>query len=346
MLKDAKNFQGINTAFDMKAITGAVDMLQSPLNTQGVEILKLDSDMGHIKQARIRYAQRHKKANVGSSAINICAAGEEPLYKEKTVDIDSTVAYGNIDFSADVVRQMCNDPKMWMQENLQSAVNAATEKLNDDIIAKLELAAGVNYSVDGKVNAGTSREINLLTSAGDPNYKGWVKIKQDFKNNQLKGTPMIIGNGNWDTYIELSQAACCNSAIPFNQAILATGAAYFQDQSIDTIIGANEGLVLAPGAAQLVTFNRNTIKLAMFNDAKNYNGFYLDPNTGLNWDLQFKWDECTNTFKMNVSLDYTVFDTFAADSFGAASSPVPSPSDVDPLYGMRGIFKYEAKTAS
>lgn len=344
VLERAKAYQGENYAMNLGLKTGALDYMFSPLNYQGgVQVSGLSVPGEKLKKARVVYntsALRADSVLSGTDAENagLCDSATEPTPNEVIVDIDDAVAINPIEFSHAKLMQYCEDPDMFMREHLLDRLKAAREELDALVLNDLEAAAGANYGEDGvNTAAGATKDIDVLTADGLPNYPGFSKIIGDYENNLLTGIPAVIGMGKFAEFYRLQKLACCNSATPFTQSVEETGVAYFKDQLAPSELGAaDEVLVVAPGAAQIITFNEND-KLNM--DTQLVKHIVMpDPVYGdaLMWDIDFKWDECNKKAIWFARVYFTTFTTFQADSFASGA----------PRDNMTGIFLYSANKAS
>ena len=335
---EMENYQGMNYAFGLEKKNGALESILHPVNLSnaGVSILPLSDSNGKIKKARVVYKQRSPEADAvtGTAAQNagVCDTNQDKEPRESIIEIDNAVSMAQpLGFTEAKLRQYCENPQMFMQEWLFDQLRAMRARLNQDILTQLQTSAGKNNREDGG-SVPAVPPIEVLTSTGLPRYQGFDEIVGDYENNELNGFPIIVGQGNFNKFIRLQNLSCCNASTPFDVSVQQSGVAFFLDQHANTTLGANEIIVYAPGAAQLVTYNENR-HVTKPPTADNQNIVVPDPvQPGLNWDLDFRWDECAKEYQWFARAHYTVFTTFQNDSFPSA----------DTNFGMTGIFRYLA----
>jgi hypothetical protein len=183
----------------------------------------------------------------------------------------------------------------------------------------------------------TKQLLGTVNSQKVPLFGNYSEIILDYQNNQLNGVPAIIADGLFWQFTTLAQLACCNATIPYDNAIVTSGAAIFIDQAASKVMAPNTILVAAFGAANLLWFNENhNINIST---PTQQHIVVPDPvYPQLSWDLDFVFDECTKSWIFKIGAWVDTFNSFQADSFG--SDPSVSPDCHDDLEGMTGIFCY------
>ena len=139
---------------------------------------------------------------------------------------------------------------------------------------------------------------------------------------------MMIGSGNFDLYAKTQQIACCNSTTGTDLAQW-VDYQYYNDRFVEGIVGANHFLVLAPGAVQLVTWNKYVGDYAKRNDVFEH-GTLTDPFSGLTYDLKVHYDDCIDQYVIKFQLNWTMF-FIPANAFSAG----------DDLFGVNYTFDFE-----
>ncbi len=333
-----------NYAFNLGRKTGMLDFLTNPVNGS----IKLDlnnTQMGKkYVETKLVYKQRTKPCEIltDTEVGDVCDTATEPAEVSVNATITKRVGTRPKKFSNAKMINICQDTMGFVKEYLVSDMRALREKVDEITLALAEAGAGKNYEFDGTTTAaGASKSVNILKTVNGlqvPDYAGFLYVKEDYENNQLNGYAHVIGQGNLSRFMDLAQYSCCNASnVSYDAAIAKAGVAYYMDQAANSVLGANEFLVLAPNVTHLLWFNENNN--IGINTPIAQHIVVPDPvYPGLKWDLDFKWDECDKAWIYKLSAWFDIFNAIQADAFGDDSTD--SPDCNDELIGMTGIFKY------
>lgn len=351
--KEAETLIGENYAYNLRRKTGALDFITSPENG-GVDASLISYDDGRkIATLKILYDQRTKPCQISSNCDqNVCDDGATPLRKQFITEISGCVKTPVRKYSNDDMVALCKDTRAFMRDRGLSDLRAAHEHLSERVLAELDNQIGTNDEWDGtSTAAGQYKPIQLINSAMDeqrvPLPGNWAEVMLDYENNQLTGTPAVIGQGNLQMFYKLHGYSCCNATTPYGEANIEGDARFYLDQAANTVLGPNQFILAAYKAVHLLTFNENrNINISTPIQAHTV---IPDPfGYPFDWNLDFYFDNCTKTWKSMYSLTYGFFNIFQADSFAASgedSSPDVSPDCADSLDGMLGVFGYTAVAA-
>lgn len=351
--REAETLAGENYAYNLRRKTGALDFITSPENG-GVDASLISYDNGKkVATLKVLYDQRTKPCQISSNCDqNVCDDGATPLRKQFTTEIASCIKTPVRSYSNEDMVALCKDTATFMRDRGVSDIRAAHEYWDERILAELDNQIGVNKEWDGTTtSAGAYKDIQLINSALDeqrvPLPGNWAEVILDYQNNELVGTPAVIGQGNLQMFYKLHGMSCCNSSTPYGAANIDDDARFYLDQAANTVLGANKFILAAYKAVHLLTFNEN--RNIMINDESQVHTVIPDPfGYPFDWNLDFYFDVCTKTWKSMYSLTWGIFNIFQADSFAASgedSSPDVSPDCTDRLDGMLGVFGYHATAA-
>jgi hypothetical protein len=350
MLAYMRDIVGKNYAFDLSSKTGTLDFLTSPAGG-GAKI-----DLTSVQQGKkyhtvkVHYKLRTKPCEIltDASVGDICDTPSEPAELSTTISITHRVGTIPKKFTNDKMINICQDTQGFINEYVLSDMKAMRQKANEVLLAELDAGSGRNHTFNGtEVAEITNKTLQLLgtdstTGTKVPLFANYSEIGLDFENNQQLGTPNLIGQGILHQFMTLSKFSCCNAdGVAYDSAIATAGSAMWLDQSANKILGANEFLVVAPGVASLLWFNR----FRNVNIVSPILSHIVLPDPvypGLAWDVTFKWDECEEAWLYNLKADFDLF-TPPTDQFG--SDDLSSPVCEDDLVGTTGIFKYRATSA-
>lgn len=352
IVKQAADLAGQNYAFKMGRKTGALDFITDPENGAVDAELLTWNQRTKIGKLKILYKQRTKPCEIltGDDAMeaNVCDEGSTPQIKEAFVDLEDRIATPVRDFTNDDMVVICEDTEQFINQFLLSDLRAAREKFDEILLAEMASMVGPARHWDNTVTAaGNYKNKQLLRLDGgqyiplDSNYTDFLS---DYQIMQFAGTPAIIGGGYFDKFIKASNMACCNGTTPYESAIEgAQGLAFYNDPMANPILGGNRIIMSTYDILHLVTFNENrnininsdTVKHIVIDDPAGY---------PFQWNLDFKWDECTKTWKFMYSMYYKLFNVFQPDSF-KGNSPAVSPACIDENYGITGVWGYNVTTS-
>jgi len=351
--REAETIAKENYAYNLKRKTGALDFITSPENG-GVEASLISYDGGRkIARLHLLYDQRTKPCQIITSCTdgNICdTPGTTPVRKEATITIANCLktpvrAYNNNDMVA-----LCKDTQAFIKDRMMNDIRAAHEAFSERILQVLDDQIGTNDEWDGTTTAaGQYKDIQLLaTESGQriPKPGNWAEVLLDYSNNQLTGTPAVIGQGNIEMFWKLHGMSCCNSTTPYGEANISGDARFYLDQAANSVLGANKFILAAYRAVHLLTFNEN--RNINISDGTRQHIVIADPmGYPFDWNLDFYFD-CDKIWKSQLSLTWGTFNVFRDDSFAADNedtSPDISPDCSDSLDGMLGVFGYNATAA-
>ena len=188
-------------------------------------------------------------------------------------------------------------------------MNAVNTALNKDLLAKQALnfgnfADGTNVKSLKLLEDGTNASRGIATA----------QMRHEYDKASASGAPIIVAGGNFDLYAKMNQIACCNDlGIDLSRW---TDYQYFYDRFVDAQVGTNDMIVLAPGAVQLVTWNKYVGEYAKRNDVFEH-GTLTDPFTGLTYDIKINYDDCKDRWTIQFGLYFKLVhlpsNAFAAD---------------------------------
>jgi hypothetical protein len=353
VLTNAAKYAGPNYAMNLERKLGALDFILDPSN--GSIKTELSQKGKNKVRGRVTYKQPTKACEIldGADAQNtgICDDAIESEEKEVDVELDDAIATKPRAFTADKFHAICQDVDSFIQEYLNSDLRAARERLDEKILAKLAVDIGKKYRQNGdEVAADVYTDVALLHTVNGQsvpligNYQ--ENLLLDYSNMKFSGIPALIGQGNLQAFVGLASMSCCNSTTNYDMAVAGANAAIFIDQAANSVLGAaNRFIMAAFGASHLLWFNKNRAMGKPNNDLVRHI-VYPDPvYPGLNWDLDFKWDECDEVWTYQFSASFDVFNVFQPDSFSSGGEGT-SPTCDDDLLGVTGLWGYRATKTS
>ena len=333
---------GLNDPQTKQTPVGATVALSQPEN-QSAEILSVygGNKTGQAKQVRVKYLPRMTKDQVKTTAD--CVAGDPVEYVEDDTLLDIYVQ-ADISLGMDEIRVFCEEASTAVSglpvpynlkeisKRILNVQNALRTKINDAVVTKLKNGFGVNVTT----GVATTTSIPVISNgatgivAGAPVLAGFQTLLSDFTNNELYGTPIIIGKGNFEKFdLATNKYGLQNSGIDFSN--IDQDYKFFVDKAVNTIVGANQLVVMGEGSAQFMSWNKYVGKYAgTFGSATMFTiPDAIVPN--LMYDAKFEFDTCTDTFLLRLSVNAGVY-IVPTDAYGT----------YDDLAGSNGLLRYTA----
>ena len=354
--KEAETLAGENYAYHLKRKTGALDFITSPENG-GVDASLISYDQGRkIAELKVLYDQRTKPCQISTNCDqSVCDTASTPVRKQFLTRISNCIKTPVRIYTNDDMVALCKDTGAFMRDRGFNDLRAAKEVFSERILATLDSEIGTNFEWDGTTTAaGQYKDLQLINSSLNeervPLPGQWAEVLLDYQNNQLNGTPAVIGQGNLQMFYKLHGMSCCNASTPYGEADVASEARFYLDQAANTVLGPDKFVLAAYKAVHLLTFNENRNIVGMgTNTAGVYSIVVPDPHGyPFDWNFDFQYDICAKAWKSMFSIVWGTFNVFQADSFSASgedTSPDTSPDCSDELDGLTGIFGYHATAA-
>jgi hypothetical protein len=320
--QDLINVAGNNAPALKRDRTGYLDALVSEENRSGVEMIQVPTN-GKYRAVQINYIQRGVEADVNLTCTNDCAGSIEKAPLETVVNITNCLETKGLIFNDDEMRKLCEQDSVYVANVVMSQMNAINVALNKQLLAKQAL----NF---GKFLDGTAlKNVKLFEDTTNAARAiAMANIRHEYDDAGAVGSPLVIGGGNLDLYAKVQQIACCNSTTGTDLSRW-TDYRYYNDRFVEGVIGANEFIVLAPGAVQLITWNKYVGSYAKRNDVFEH-GTITDPFTGLTYDLKVHYDDCADQWVIKFFLNWEPW-FIPANAFQAT----------DDLFGVNYSFNFK-----
>jgi hypothetical protein len=322
-----------NNPMTRRSYLGYLEALRSPMNMAGVEIMPVQ-DGTKEKTVRIAYNQRVIENEVDTSESTDCTPPRYPDFLETEFEVDQFVQH-EFGLNQREATKIClgGDNNGLINRFMLQAFDALNRKINRTILTTQTSNFGFNYG--NSPGSAATKSINVLVgSTGAPLATGIQTLKQDYYElNQYEGTPLIVGQGNIMKYYDTIATGCCNQdGVDMGAYAAKYGAAFFLDTMVESVVGTNQFIVLAPGMLQFVQRNRYvSYNAGQMGTA--FNTTVTDPRTGMTYDMKLDVDGCNEKYYIRISLN-----------FGLWYQPTNTFHQDDPLYRTNGSLRYTAAT--
>jgi len=286
---------GTNAPALARQKVGTIDGLMSDVNRAGftAEIVPTN---GKFRAVQINYIGQACDGDVVTSCAANCNDEVEPAPQEQLITEFSCAKY-KMAFDENEMRKICEADNIWVAQNIMRAMNAINVSVDKAMIALLNTNSGGLSSGPGSLS------IPFFTTAGLPNPMAWAQILSEFDAQGASGAPIIVGGQQVDLYAKAQSIACCNTVAGMDLSQGAGTAFFYSDPSINTVASATTAYAWAPGAVQMVTWNKYLGDYAKRNDSFEH-GTIVDPFTGLVYDLKTSYNDCTEKWYVELALNW------------------------------------------
>lgn len=312
--------EGCASAGNITTPVGLMQFLLSPINANSVEF---ESD-GKLRPINVTWSWRSTVDQV-SSTYDPCATGDRPVHRSFQVNPDLTSSISKT-FDEEEMRRLCGQMSPYMASEINNMLDAIRVDVNTKIHTQLVAVTTPLYG------GGAPATVDLFIGTA-PNSGAHVE-DIDYVTNSLmeisgQCTPALIGDGDLRLATKALSYGCCNDrGVDISQ--MRGEYMFFKDKQAGPVHTNNTFLAVAPGALQLITWNRNKGEYAgVPRGGKIERTMLTDPLSGLDLDLDILHDECERTYTITLTTYYTIL-WIQDDRY--------NPSDA--LAGTKGFIKF------
>lgn len=272
----------------------ALNLLQSPINTNGVLQTTVAPGGAKKRIAKTVYAPRVREADISTSVAFNCTSSNEAGQLEQTCEIDETAGVF-VDEKIDRVAlaDISEDNESYIAGRVLALMDAAARKMETEVHTKLAAALGKFPDNDTSTDANDILKTvsTLVTSTDNTSLDA---IEEIHYTRQLVGLPRVftIGDNLLTKYFTRLDAGCCADSYAVNFADFPglNGLIHLHSNRTAAALGADEFFIYFPGAAHIVSFNRfegpNRIEDNSYKQMTLANPIF----PGLNFDVTMKED--------------------------------------------------------
>ncbi len=230
-------------------------------------------------------------------------------------------------------------------EEILAHANIVLRAINVDLVTEAATQFGENVIT----GSNAARTINIAPTPTVDLDAGIVQLLRDIQENEICGDPCIVGGGFLQGYNIAQQIACCNSAgMDFSRLGLPR---FYNDKDTQTIWGANQFAVLAPGSVKFISRNKYVGPYAgekggsiFFTLRLPVNEFGCAPECldELVFDVQMRYIDCPTSVTINGSA-ITVnrgWQFIISKDYGLWVQPDDAYAATDPLVDTNGFLRY------
>lgn len=256
----------------------------------------------------------------GSCEDNVCDTAEVVEPKAIWFNITECTASKVFAVNAENIRQV--DAQEWdfnevAMNIMLSHLPAFRLKLAKAMITKAYALAGQH--ADGNE---THQVVNLTTAAGRVNPMGLFGMQQEYDDLGLN-EPRVLGGGDFFDVAKLTEMGGLNDDGIYINRLTNTNVYYdngLQGKLFNDLVNGNWGLSVSDEVFKMVTYSRNAgqfrtdlgspddlATLRRQSTIGSIHGTFLDEATGLIYDYDAKYDDCTDQWKFQWRLEWDFF---------------------------------------
>lgn len=353
---------GSNSPMRKLQVAGFLRMLMCCQDSPA-SILNDPYSSGHNRPATVKYRQR-PLPSITQTTDN-CDIDAIPAYSEWNIP---SLTHRQISFflADETVRQYCIDasamqtmgtpPTRVMAEVYDTFVeyaNTLMRAINQDLVADMSTEFGENATNgdDGGtlINFNTSGDTLILTN-------GLIQMMRDIEENEICGTPCLVGGGLWSAQWMAQALACCNSAgINFGNAALPE---LFFDKDTQSIWGANSAGLFAPGSVKFISYDKYVGEAWAGMKGSSFFTNVLFPVQEFNcptdcldqlsFDVQLKYIDCPGEYDVNGTPTQLGrgWQVILSKNYALWVQPTTGYASGDSLADTNGTIKYFASNTS
>lgn len=316
-----------------------------------------DKATGTRRPLTVKYRRRPTVADV--SDTDTCDIDRIPGYLEWTIP---NLGYKSYAFYLpdDMVDQYCNDavatqpfgrpPTSVMHEvydNILEAANAVLAAIDQDLVTQAATQFGENVTT----GYATGKVINIPRNGNEFVLdNGIIEMMQDLQENEICGTPCMVGAGLYAAWDKAKQLACCNAG-GMDLSKVAPDKFFF-DKNTTAIWGLNSVGLFAEGSVKFIGRNKFVGSFAGYKGGSYFATFALPVEEfGCNldnclrdliFDVQIKYLDCPQTVDVNdvpteVDRGWLVI---VSKHYGLWIQPTTAYASGDELENTNGTLKY------
>ncbi len=235
-------------------------------------------------------------------------------------------------------------------DEVLASANVVMKAINTDLVT----LAVTQFGENAVTGSSAVRTLNIAPTPTVDLNAGILRLLQDIEYNEICGEPCIVGDGNIVAFQMAQQIACCNSA-GMNFANLSTPRV-FRDKDTQTVWGANQFAVLAPGSVKFISRNLYTGSQAGTKGGSTFftlrlpvNEFGCAPECldDLVFDVQMRYFDCPETVTINGSATTLPrgWQFIISKSYNLWVQPTNAYAAGDPLADTNGFLRYALTNA-
>lgn len=303
---------------NLRQPTGALNAVLSPQNKSEAKAQFLTED-GKTKKYNLTYVPRNCPTPVVCGSADICTDGTAaPNLTTTTLTVSKCYSLPVFNCTAVQFRDLCNfSTNQYFAKLVQGQMDALVRRINQDVLTTI----CANIGCFGAVTATTEKALTLLDgTTGAPKWTVDVDIMEEFQNNGIMDTPLLIGNNVLTKFAKgYNNGTGTDSGV--NMGSMTRFPAFYDNQlqSVCPPASLSTMLAIAPQVVHFFNYLDNAgdfqsnidVSSASFDPTSMiqdqstfFHGVLQDPKTGLMFDFDGEYVSCSKKWRFKISTNY------------------------------------------
>lgn len=309
-----------------RSSVGFLDGVYSSYNMAGINRLPIVNGDGTVREVELNYVQRPPTSDFSDSNDNSACNDTkryEPLVtiERELYPLESPVWQVAESEFHNICMMSISE---WRQRIMSSLMDPFMQALDERIITQMAANFGNFYGT----GSNAARNVNLINNQG-PNVYGFMQLKREYRKINGVGLPIIVGTDAVLDYMGMVKEGCCND-LGLDVSRSNGQAIFLWDENVPRILGAEQFIVMSPGAVQLVVYQRNQGQFEKFGDEFAFTTVE-DPGTGIRFDIEVVYDKCARAYNTLLRAQWGLF-VLPPDMYAPGS----------PMDGVNGTLRFRA----
>lgn len=261
-------------------------------------------------------------------------------YAQKGFSVDENAMRAFCDF--DVAKENFYGAQIphFLFTTILSEMDGLRQAINYELLTIQAASVGINVDTGNNL----AKDVPIIVTTAGPAQgslvaEGMAEIGNDYGfTNLQQDTPLIVHGSLVNKARLVSKFGCCNLYGTNVAELMNNGYLFYPDNQVDTVLGADKFLVIAPGSVKLVTYNDHVGGFGGQKESGSFKTIIADSIfPDLKYDLTVFYKDCANGGTSNGEYHVIVgvhYDLFVMPSNAYAVT--------DPLSGVNGTFLYRA----
>lgn len=264
--------------------TGAIEYLMSDVNTSGFLQVQTNPSANKKRQVDLIYSPRILASELGSSGTATCDStnliGERTeSYTAPTQATDYAFGFNYSDLNA-----RCEADELYLSKKIMQVMNSIVRSMEAKTLADLILLKGSF----GPNEADVTSDIKTVTTSvsADPSKGNFLEeiwyagVNAGYESNVF----VLAWNELLKAAKRLDATCCADNGLNLADLKTATGVSIIPTKGVEAVTAPNGFIMLAQGAAQLLTYNEYGSGLHEINDDTYKQGVIVHPKYGIPFD--------------------------------------------------------------
>lgn len=271
-----------------------LEFIRSADNTSGVIQSQISRGGGKTRDVEVTYTPRILESEVSTDTTQTCVSTNEAGMLSETYSLDCGdpgVHYSEL-FDLCTMADMCQENSLWIATRLQAIMDGLIRRMDTILMDQSTVLTG-NFAVGETNVVANVKTVQTKFADGRPDTNMLEEVRFATRNAAYCGTPRVIGYSEVDKYFNRFEKGCCaDSGLDLGEFSRNKNMIYLDDFRVEDSFGDNHFLTIAPGALQMIWFNKfmGAKGINVLDDDSFKQTVIRDPETSIPFDMVMKHD--------------------------------------------------------